>query len=108
MSQTCYIAPTTMGRWAIANAEDPELAWSGSQWVPQRRGLPAGPVQVSNFETKLSAFKEADRVGFEILLLGFKVKQESITCFRCGMTSWSPDDVREKYCGNCHAYHEAI
>lgn len=30
----------------------------------------------------------------------------SITCLRCGMTSYSPSDVREKYCGNCHRFHE--
>jgi len=28
--------------------------------------------------------------------------QPSITCPRCGMTSYSRDDVREGYCGNCH------
>jgi hypothetical protein len=22
------------------------------------------------------------------------------------MTSWNPNDVRERYCGNCHAYHD--
>jgi ribosomal protein L37E len=26
----------------------------------------------------------------------------SITCPRCGMTSYNPNDVREGYCGNCH------
>jgi hypothetical protein len=29
----------------------------------------------------------------------------SITCPTCGRTSWNPNDVRERYCGNCHAYH---
>ena len=28
--------------------------------------------------------------------------EESITCPRCGMTSYNPNDVREGYCGNCH------
>lgn len=26
---------------------------------------------------------------------------ESITCPKCWMTSYSPNDVREGYCGNC-------
>lgn len=26
----------------------------------------------------------------------------SIACPRCGMTSHNPNDVRERYCGNCH------
>lgn len=28
-----------------------------------------------------------------------------ITCPKCGKTSFNPTDVRVKYCGNCHAYH---
>ena len=26
----------------------------------------------------------------------------SITCPRCGRTSYNPTDIREGYCGNCH------
>lgn len=29
---------------------------------------------------------------------------QSITCPRCGLTSYHPDDVREGYCGNCHEW----
>jgi len=29
-------------------------------------------------------------------------EQESYTCPGCGMTSYSLNDVREQYCGNCH------
>jgi hypothetical protein len=29
---------------------------------------------------------------------------ESFTCPRCGITSWNPNDVREGYCGACHAW----
>lgn len=28
----------------------------------------------------------------------------SITCPVCGMTSYNPNDIREGYCGNCHAW----
>jgi ribosomal protein L37E len=27
---------------------------------------------------------------------------ESITCPRCGRTSWHPRDIEEGYCGHCH------
>lgn len=27
---------------------------------------------------------------------------ESFTCPLCGMESHNPNDVRERYCGNCH------
>jgi hypothetical protein len=26
----------------------------------------------------------------------------SITCPRCAMTSYNPNDIRQGYCGNCH------
>lgn len=26
----------------------------------------------------------------------------SITCPRCGRTSYNPNDIREGYCGYCH------
>lgn len=32
----------------------------------------------------------------------------SITCPQCGMTSHNPNDVRERYCGNCHQYHDTM
>jgi hypothetical protein len=31
---------------------------------------------------------------------------ESITCPICGMTSYSPHDIAERYCGNCHIFYE--
>ena len=29
---------------------------------------------------------------------------EAIKCPECGMVSFNPNDVREGYCGNCHAF----
>ncbi|MEW6304867.1 MAG: hypothetical protein AB1705_15435 [Verrucomicrobiota bacterium] len=29
----------------------------------------------------------------------------AIKCLRCGMTSYHPQDVAHKYCGNCHVFH---
>lgn len=31
---------------------------------------------------------------------------DAITCLLCGRTSHNPIDVRERYCGNCHRFHE--
>lgn len=31
---------------------------------------------------------------------------KSITCLDCEMTSFSPNDVMFRYCGNCHEFHE--
>jgi protein-arginine kinase activator protein McsA len=33
------------------------------------------------------------------------MSEQSITCPKCGMTSHHPQDVLEKYCGNCHQFH---
>jgi hypothetical protein len=33
-------------------------------------------------------------------------KQKGIKCLDCGLTSWHYRDVEEKYCGNCHEFHE--
>jgi hypothetical protein len=31
----------------------------------------------------------------------------AIQCLLCGATSWSPSDVRQKYCGHCHRFHRS-
>lgn len=31
---------------------------------------------------------------------------KSITCNRCGRTSYNLNDVKHKYCGHCHVFHE--
>ena len=30
----------------------------------------------------------------------------AIRCLECGRTSYHPGDIQEKYCGNCHKFHE--
>ncbi len=43
-------------------------------------------------------------------LLGYSLVREGdrtgIRCQTCGFTSWHPEDVRQKYCGNCHVFHD--
>jgi hypothetical protein len=36
--------------------------------------------------------------------VGSGIRQPSFTCPRCGATSYNPNDIREKYCGSCHAW----
>lgn len=40
-------------------------------------------------------------------MLAYTIQNEgaSITCLRCGMTSWHPQDVEHLYCGKCHTFH---
>lgn len=35
-------------------------------------------------------------------------KPDSITCPKCGKTSYHPKDISERYCGNCHEYHDQM
>lgn len=37
-----------------------------------------------------------------------KAKQPSITCPKCGWTSYNASDIKYRYCGNCHQYHEFL
>jgi hypothetical protein len=30
----------------------------------------------------------------------------SITCPLCGMVSYNRNDIKERYCGNCHLHHD--
>lgn len=35
-----------------------------------------------------------------------KIEEEpSITCPKCGRTSYHPKDIEERYCGFCHEWH---
>jgi hypothetical protein len=34
--------------------------------------------------------------------------QPSIVCPKCGMRSHNPNDVEQRYCGNCHAFHDDL
>jgi hypothetical protein len=31
---------------------------------------------------------------------------KAIICFTCGLVSHNPNDVEQRYCGNCHVFHE--
>ena len=31
---------------------------------------------------------------------------KAIKCLTCGMTSWNPNDVKERHGGKCHVFHD--
>ena len=33
---------------------------------------------------------------------GWREDSPSVTCPRCGMTSYNENDIKQGYCGNCH------
>lgn len=34
------------------------------------------------------------------------VETRAIQCLVCGRVSYNPNDIRDKYCGFCHRFHE--
>lgn len=30
----------------------------------------------------------------------------AIKCLKCNRTSWHPEDVKQRYCGHCHEFHD--
>jgi hypothetical protein len=52
-----HLAENVFGRWIVINSQHPDLAWSGSRWVPHLSGIPAGGVQVSNFTIREEALE---------------------------------------------------
>jgi hypothetical protein len=103
----CYVAKGAFGRFVIVNALDRRLAWSGSRWVVHDKGIPRGAAQVSNFESREAALEGALKAKLDVALTGCVIDSESITCFRCGMTSYNRHDMENSYCGNCCIFHEA-
>jgi hypothetical protein len=108
MEGECYIAPAVFRRWVIAKAGEPGLAWSGFTWVQHRQGIPIGGVQVLDFGTKADATASALEAGLMVRMEGYCIEPmgSSITCYRCGMTSYNENDVKFMYCGMCHRLHE--
>jgi ribosomal protein S27AE len=60
-----------------------------------RRDDPARPAAKPESE----APKEEDR-SYDL------IANDAIRCRRCGMTSYNPNDISQRYCGRCHQFHE--
>jgi hypothetical protein len=54
-------------RWIIVNADEQNLAWSGSRRVEHHRGLPAESIQISNFESVEEALAAARQAHIPIV-----------------------------------------
>lgn len=66
MSRLCKLVKGAFGRWVLVNPHYPDMAWSGSRWVPHDRGLPMANVQICNFSDDNEAKKYASENGLEI------------------------------------------
>lgn len=55
-----------LDRWILVHPHYPDMAWSGSRWVPHDQGLPMAYVQVSNFTDEQAAKEYASDHGLVI------------------------------------------
>ena len=55
-----------------------------------------------------SAMGRMEEIHREMMQTAQLCQQPSITCPRCHMTSYNPNDIEARYCGNCHAFHEHL
>jgi hypothetical protein len=64
---------------------------------------PSPPAAV--FEMLEYLRKITERItGAAAPLFKDQFKGPRITCPKCGMTSYHPEDVKQGYCGNCHDF----
>jgi len=71
--------------------------------------------RISRIERVYGMYNDTDRQRYDVALerveqvqrewLEAQREQLRITCPRCGQMSYNPEDVAQKYCGNCHAFH---
>ncbi len=38
--------------------------------------------------------------------IGIQGDRYYILCHNCKLKSWNPNDVDNRFCGNCHRYHD--
>jgi len=49
-----------------------------------------------------------DQLTYELIESPGSVGGWAIRCRKCGMTSHHPEDVKNRYCGNCHEFHNDL
>ena len=67
MTHQGLLTDSIFERWIIVNADEQNLAWSGSRWVEHHRGLPAESIQISNFESVEEALAAARQAHIPIV-----------------------------------------
>ena len=67
-----------------------------------------GPLELKEDELRRANRRREALAGAgcaTYVLRSNSLPQDSILCLCCSMTSYHPTDIRERYCGFCHAYH---
>lgn len=56
-------------------------------------------------EVRWRELREADEATF-LLMDDNTGSGPSIVCLPCGRRSFNPTDIRQRYCGRCHRFHD--
>lgn len=47
-------------------------------------------------------------IGYDLVIAEGGRLVLGIRCHTCGRTSFNPTDIRERFCGACHVFHEDL
>jgi ribosomal protein S27AE len=61
------------------------------------------PEQLQTLADQIQALADEAEAGYDVTRL-----RPRITCPTCGRVSHHPKDVEERYCGNCHQWHDLM
>lgn len=58
-----------------------------------------------------SVLRDTEKYTIKSTVVGYSEKGQpqaapSIVCKTCKLESWNTNDVEQRYCGNCHVFHE--
>ena len=90
--------PVNLWTWARPRMAAAVAEALGEGWTRERRGEPRPVGTLADPDSPISRWVRGEPLFGE----------GSFTCPRCGMTSHSPDNVREGYCGNCHDWTRPV
>lgn len=76
------------------------LEWIGAHAGDDRGRL----VRVGMEATEAAASRMLGAIVFGAMQLAGASPRPSFTCPQCGRTSYNQNDIRERYCGACHAF----
>jgi ribosomal protein S27AE len=78
-----------------------------SSWPVDHRWVGEDQQRVVNCPDCLEAIASKDLALYSIHI-DTDGTERHITCRRCGKRSYNPEDIKNHYCGNCHAFLDDI
>ncbi|HEV7405194.1 MAG TPA: hypothetical protein VGO11_19780 [Chthoniobacteraceae bacterium] len=74
----------------------------------RRRAHEEGVRRLQELQAALSVYGPGEQLDLDLNPRALTPAEPSIECPRCHRVSYSPDDIRHRYCGACHEFHEFL